>query len=59
MTLEQIARLLSIRDALVAEDYHEAYHQLYMMADRGRNALNPWDEWETLTEPTYDPKSKL
>lgn len=39
-------RLLAIRDALVNNNPTEAYHQLYMLADHGRNSLTPFDEWE-------------
>jgi hypothetical protein len=38
--------LMAVRDALVGNDPEEAYHQLYQLADRGRNSLTPWDEWE-------------
>lgn len=39
--------LLAVRDALIAGDCEEAYHRLYWLADRGRNSLTPWDEWES------------
>lgn len=45
---EQSAKLLKMRDALVAGDAQEAYHWLYQIADRGRDSLTPWDELEAL-----------
>lgn len=43
---EWAEQLLAIRDALVDGDCDEAYHQLYQLAERGRNTFEPWDEWE-------------
>lgn len=45
-----VSSLLAIRDALITEDYHEAYHQLRLIADPDcEHALaerNHWIEWE-------------
>ena len=35
-----------MRDALVEEDYNEAYHQLYSIADPEFTSFTPWDELE-------------
>jgi hypothetical protein len=43
-------QLLKIRDALVIEDYEEAYHQLYLIADPETEKLDPWAEIEDLAE---------
>lgn len=46
------AALLAIRDALIVEDYNEAYHQLRLIADpECEHALaerNHWIKWETM-----------
>ena len=52
MTKDEIARLLAVRDALVLEDYAEAYHHLYQLADAGRCSFAPWDEWEAAVPQT-------
>lgn len=42
-----IARqLLCIRDALVMDDYAEAYHLLYLIADPNLSSTEPWAEME-------------
>lgn len=46
-TISQMKALLEIRNALVNDDPTEAYRLLYELADRGRNSLTPWDEWES------------
>lgn len=38
--------LLAIRDALLADDLNEAYHQLYMIADPAFCEMEPWRNLE-------------
>lgn len=50
--LVNVSDLLAIRDALIADDAMEAYHQLRMIADPDcRNAFalgEHWASWEAL-----------
>lgn len=39
-------KLLGIRDALIAEDYMEAYHQLYSIVCPFFDKFEPWAELE-------------
>jgi hypothetical protein len=39
-------QLLCIRDALVIDDYAEAYHLLYLIADPNLSSTEPWAEME-------------
>lgn len=39
-------QLLCIRDAIVMEDYDEAYHLLYLIADPNLSSTEPWAEME-------------
>lgn len=43
-------QLIKIRQALVIEDYEEAYHQLYLIADPNTEKIDPWAEIESLAE---------
>lgn len=43
------AGLLAIRDALIAEDQTEAYHQLYSLVP-WKDPFKPWIEWEAMLE---------
>lgn len=40
----EAVKLLAIRDALVKDDYTEAYHQLYSIVDPEFAKLDPWEE---------------
>jgi len=55
-------KLLAIRDALAAEDYEEAYHQLYWIADPMCESTEPWAALEgaSQTSPSgsYDGREK-
>jgi len=39
-------RLLKIKDALIKEEYDEAYHQLYSISDPEFKSFNPWQALE-------------
>ena len=41
------AKLLKIRDSLVAEDTNEAYHVLYSIADPTFWSFDPWQSLES------------
>lgn len=41
-------KILAVRDALVAKDYDEAWHQLYSIADPTFTELEPWKKLEEL-----------
>jgi hypothetical protein len=43
-------KVLAIRDALIAEDYEEAYHQLYGAVDPTFTKLEPWAELERIRD---------
>lgn len=44
------ARIVAVRDALIREDYAEAYHQLYAIADASFEKPMPWCQLEELAE---------
>lgn len=41
-----VVKLLAIRDALIKEDYYEAWHQLYLIADPECLEFTPWAKLE-------------
>ena len=43
-------QILKARDALIKEDYEDAYHQLYGLASPEFDKFNPWQEIEALKD---------
>ncbi|MDQ3132415.1 MAG: hypothetical protein M3Q99_16835 [Acidobacteriota bacterium] len=43
-------KLLAIRDALVIEDYDEAWHQLYSIACPSFQEFEPWAKLENVSQ---------
>lgn len=41
-------KLLRVRDALTAEDYNEAWHWLYSIANPEFDSFTPWAELEDI-----------
>jgi hypothetical protein len=54
MTPKIALKILAARDALLADDKEEAYHQLYAIADESFTSPTPWWDLEqlALSEPT-------
>jgi TPP-dependent pyruvate/acetoin dehydrogenase alpha subunit len=51
---EIAVKLIAIRDALVKEDYSEAYHQLYLIADPEMESTEPWKKLEDIARKQTD-----
>ncbi len=41
-------KLVECRDAILSQDYDEAWHQLYAIADPEFASLNPWEVLESI-----------
>lgn len=51
-TKQQADRIAKCRDALVQQDYQEAWHQLYWLAsDMSDNPFEPWKTIDALSTP--------
>jgi len=48
MTQEEAEKILKVRDAIIEQDYNEAWHWLYSIASPGFDKLEPWEELENL-----------
>ncbi len=47
---EVAEKILKARDAFVADDMHEVWHQLYSIASPNFDQLKPWNELEQIVE---------
>ena len=52
--LDVVRKLFLARDALVADDLAEAYHQLYLIADPTLSSYYPWRALERQASEVHD-----